>query len=111
MSLTRTSSDAYFLVAIEGFVYQVVELNQRCIQIMSGKCDQKRPNSEERDQMRPNKLVYLYSSNVFFYARFAVVRHLILKEENYEKAIYTRNHRSSCVHRMSGQNSRCEFSG
>lgn len=29
-----------FLVAIEGFVYQVVELNHRCIQIMSGKCDQ-----------------------------------------------------------------------
>ena len=32
-----------FLVAIERFVYQVVELYQRCIQIMSGKCDQMRP--------------------------------------------------------------------
>ena len=42
-----------FLVAIEGFVYQVVELSPRCIQITSGKRDQKRPNFEERDQMRP----------------------------------------------------------
>jgi hypothetical protein len=32
-----------FLVAIEGFVYQVVELNHQSIQIMSGKCDQMRP--------------------------------------------------------------------
>ena len=30
-----------FLVAIEGFVYQVVEITRWCVQIISGKCDQK----------------------------------------------------------------------
>jgi hypothetical protein len=48
-----------FLVATEGFVYQVVELNHQCIQIMSGKCDQMRPSFPERDQMRPNNLLSL----------------------------------------------------
>ena len=32
-----------FLVAIDCFVYQVVVITQRCIQIMSGKRDQMRP--------------------------------------------------------------------
>ena len=44
------------LVAIEGFVYQVVELNHQCIQIMSGECDQMRPSFPECDQKRPNNL-------------------------------------------------------
>ena len=39
-----TGGYCVFLVAIEGFVYQSVTGAPRCIQIMSGKCDQKRPN-------------------------------------------------------------------
>jgi len=40
-----------FLEATEGFVYQVVDVFPRCIQIMNGKCDQMRPKLQERDQM------------------------------------------------------------
>ena len=49
----ETGGYRVFLVAIEGFVYQAVESNHQCIQITNEKCDQMRPNFEERDQKRP----------------------------------------------------------
>ena len=55
----ETGDYRVFLVAIEGFVYQMVDRTPQCIQIMSGKCDQMRPNFEERDQMRLKTLIFV----------------------------------------------------